>query len=377
MKASLLVLIFCALAAAQAVADSGVLPPPRKDLVALPWPNVTTLEEGVREQILTAQTSLAAAAKNPATTDAALSDAYSHMGQVYHAYSLLAPARACYLNASRLAPRDFRWVYLLGKLDQQLGNFEDALNNFRIAHELRPDYVAALVNTGNILLELDRLVEASISLKAALASDENNPAAHYALGQIAVSKRNYSEAVKHFEKTLAQLPGATRVHYALAMAYRGLGNTEKARAHLAQQGTVGVRVSDPLFEGLQNLIEGERVFLARGKLAFEAQRYGDAVIEFRKAVAAKPDSVTALVNLGAALTQVGDLAGAAEQFKAAIRIEPEKGNAHYNLAVILARQNRHDEAIVHLEAALKADPADVAARNLLAQELLKKKAAPQ
>jgi tetratricopeptide (TPR) repeat protein len=159
------------------------------------------------------------------------------------------------------------------------------------------------------------------------------------------------------------------------MAYRGLGNTEKVKAHLGQQGTVGVRVSDPLVDGLQNLIEGERVFLARGKIAFEAQRYADAVIEFRKAVAAKPDSTTARINLGAALTQAGDLNGAAEQFEAAIRIEPEKGNAHYNLAVILARQNKHDEAIVHLQAALRADPGDVAARNLLAQELLKAKAA--
>lgn len=373
----LLVLIICILFTAQTVADSGVLPPPRKDLVALHWPNVTTLEEGVREQILTAQTALAAAAKNPVTTDVALSEAYGQMGQIYHAYSLWALARDCYLNASRLARKDFRWVYLLGKSHQQLGNFDDALANFQIAHELRPDYIAALINTGNILLELDRLVEASISFKAALAIEENNPAAHYALGQIAASKRDYAEAVKHFEQTLAQLPGATRVHYSLAMAYRGLGNTEKARAHLVQQGTVGVRVSDPLFDGLQNLIAGERVFLARGKLAFEARRYGDAVVEFRKAVAAKPDSVTALVNLGAALTQTGDLNGAAEQFRAAIRIEPEKGNAHYNLAVILARQNRHDEAIVHLEAALKADPNDVAARNLLAQELRKKKTAPQ
>ncbi len=373
----LLVLTICILFSAQSAADSDVLPPPRKDLAALHWPNVTTLEEGVREQILSAQTALAAAAKNPATTDAALSEAYGQMGQIYHAYSLWALARDCYFNAWRLARKDFRWIYLLGKSHQQLGNFADALANFQIAHEMRPDYTAALINTGNILLELDRSIEASINFKAALALEENNPAAHYALGQIAVSKRDYSEAVKHFEQTLAELPGATRVHYSLAMAYRGLGNIEKARAHLAQQGTVGVRVADPLFDGLQNLIAGERVFLARGKLAFEAQRYGDAVVEFRKAVAAKPDSVAGRINLGAALTQTGDLNGAAEQFRAAIRIEPEKGNAHYNLAVILARQNRHDEAIVHLEAALKADPNDVAARNLLAQELLKRNVAPQ
>jgi tetratricopeptide (TPR) repeat protein len=377
MKFSLLTLIIAILFAAQTATDSGVLAPPRKGLVALHWPDVSKLEESVREQLVPLQDSLATTAKDRSISDAALSEAYGNLGQIYHAYSLTAPARDCYLNASRLAPKDFRWIYLLGKLDQQQGRFDEAIRSYQLARTLRPDYVAVLVNLGNIFLELDRLAEASESFNAALAIDPDDPATHYGLGQIAASQRDYAEAVKHFERTLARVPGATRVHYALAMAYRGLGNTEKVKAHLAQQGTVGVRVTDPLFDGLQNLIEGERVFLARGKIAFEAQRYADAVIEFRKAVAAKPDSVTALINLGAALTQTGDLTGAAEQFETAIRLEPEKGNAHYNLAVILARQNRHDEAITHLQAALKADPGDVAARNLLAQELQKKKAAPR
>src|SRR4029079_8474962 len=141
------------------------------------------------------------------------------------------------------------------------------------------------------------LDEARESFNAALKLDKNNAAAHYGLGQVALSQRSYSDAVDHFEKTLAQVPGANRVHYSLAMAYRGLGDAEKAKAHLAQQGTVGVRVADPLVAGLRDLITGERVYLARGKVAFEARRYADAVSEFHKAVVAKPDSVTARINL--------------------------------------------------------------------------------
>jgi tetratricopeptide (TPR) repeat protein len=153
------------------------------------------------------------------------------------------------------------------------------------------------------------------------------------------------------------------------MAYRGLGDTEKAKAHLAQQGSVGVRVADPLVDGLRDLITGERVYLARGKVAFEAKRYADAVTEFRKAVAAKPDSVTARINLGAALTQVGELNGAVEQFEEAIRLEPGSVNAHYNLAVLLARQNKHEQSITHLRSALRLEENDLNARFLLAQEL--------
>ena len=328
--------------------------------------DLSNLEESVRDQITTAQAALAAAAKGP---PAALSEEYGKLGQLYHAYSLISAARDAYLNANRLAPKDFRWIYLLGKLDHQEGRFDDAIRRYQTARTLRPDYVATLVNLGNVFLELNRLEEAHESFSAALAIDKNNPAANYGLGQVAVSKRNYAEAVDHFEKTLVQVPGANRVHYSLAMAYRGLGDAEKAKAHLAQQGSVGVRVVDPLVDGLRDLITGERVYLARGKVAFEAKRYADAVTEFRKAVASKPDSITARINLGAALSQVGDVNGAVEQFEEALRIEPGRVNAHYNLAVLLARQNKHEQAITHLRSALRVEENDLNARLLLAQEL--------
>ena len=355
----------------QTTLESGTLAPPRKGLVALHWPDVAKLEESVREQVATLQRSLVATVKDPEATDTALSEAYGDLGQIYHAYSLTSPARECYLNASALAPKDFRWTYLLAKLDQQEGRFDEAVRRYQHARTLRPDYVAVPVNLGNIFLELNRLDDANESFQAALAIDKDNPATHYGLGQVAMSRRNYSEAIKHFEKTLAQVPGATRVHYSLAMAYRGLGNAEKVKSHLAQQGPVGVRVSDPIVDALQELVQGERLFLSRGKVAFEAQRYADAVAEFRKAVEAKPDSVTARVNLGAALTQTGNLNGATEQFEEAIRIDPGKANAHYNLAVLHARQNKHVRAIVHLRSALSIDSGDLGARYLLAQELLK------
>jgi tetratricopeptide (TPR) repeat protein len=343
----------------------------RTQLAEVHLPDLSTLEEGVREQLTAEQDSLAATLRNPSVSDAALSEAYGKLGQAYHAYSLTAPARECYFNATTLAPNDFRWIYLPAKLDQQAGYFEDALSRFSRARDLRPDYVAASVNLGNIFLELNRLSDAQAAFVKALAIEKHNPAALYGMGQVSASNRDYATAVRYFQETLAQVPGANRVHYSLAMAYRGLGNAEKVKAHLAQQGTVGVRVSDPLVDALQDLITGERVYLSRGKVAFEARRFAEAANEFRKAVATKPESVTARVNLGAALTQIGDLKGAVEQFEEAPRLEPGKANAHYNLAVILAGENKHEQAIAHLRAALQAEPNDLNARFLLAQQLKK------
>jgi tetratricopeptide (TPR) repeat protein len=357
---------------AQTNMQSGAfLPPPKATLVTVHWPDLTKLEADVREQLSSLQTSLADTVKDPGSIEAKLGEAYGTMGEIYHAYSLSVPASECYLNASRLAPEEFRWVYLLAKLDQQEGRVAEAIEGYLIARNLRPEYVAVPVNLGEIYLQLNRLDDAKASYERALALDQNSAAAQYGLGQVALSRRTYIEAVNHLERALKLTPEANRVHYSLAMAYRGLGDAEKARAHLAQQGSVGVRISDPLVEGLQELIKGERVHLIRGRLALEVGRFSEAAAEFRKAIAAKPDSVPAHVNLGAALTQTGDLRGALEQFEETLRIDPQNTNAHYNLAVLFAGENKHQQAIRHLESVLSLFPNDLNARFLMGQELLK------
>jgi len=351
--------------------DDRILPAPRSNLVAIHWPDLSTVEAEVREHLLQARDSLTAAVKVVDATDETLSEAYGSTGRTFHAYSFNAPARECYVNASRLGPKDFRWVYLTAKLDQQDGRIDEAIKNYLLAQSLNPNYVAASINLGNIFLEANRLSEARQHFAAALKIDKDSPAAHYGLGQVALSERNYAEAVRYFERTLAIVSAATRVHYSLAMAYRGLGELEKAKSHLRLQGTVGVRVADPLFDQLQEIIQGERLHLTRGRLALEAQRYADAANEFRKAVAARPESVTGRVNLGAALTLLGDLPGAIEQFEAVLRIAPENANAHYNLGLLFANQNRPREAITHLQFVLKSNVRDSSARFLLAQAYLR------
>src|SRR5688500_12536972 len=348
-----------------------ILPAPKSNLVAVHWPDLSTVEAEVRGHLSEAQSSLTTVVNTVNAGDATLSEAYGSAGQTFHAYSFNSTAKECYVNASRLAPKDFRWIYLIAKLDQQDGRVDDAIKNYVMVQSLNPSYAAASINLGNIFLEANRLAEARQHFAAALKIDANSPAAHYGLGQVALSERNYAEAVKYFERTLAIVSAATRVHYSLAMAYRGLGELEKAKANLRSQGTVGVRVADPLVDQLQEIIQGERLHLIRGRLALEAKRYAEAVDEFRKAVAARPNSVTGRVNLGAALNLVGDLPGAIEQFEAVLRIAPENANAHYNLGVLLGKQNRHQEAITHLQFVLRSNPRDSSARFVLAQAYLR------
>jgi tetratricopeptide (TPR) repeat protein len=329
------------------------------------------LEPEVREQLESLRAALAATVKNPGTAGPALGEAYGVTGESFQAYSLNSAAHECYLNASLLMPQDFRWVYLLARIDQQEERTDDAIRRYRIARTLRSDYLAVPVNLGNIYLQLNRLEEAKDNFSNALAINKNCAAALYGMGQVALSQKKYPEAIDNFEAALVLAAGANRIHYSLAMAYRNLGNTEKAMAHLAQQGTVGVQVNDPLLDSLQKLIKGERIHLIRGKLALEARRYTEAIDEFRLAITANPRSLPAYINLGTALVQTGDPKGAAANFAEALRIDPANTNAHYNLAILLATDNKHQLAIFHLRDILILDPKDASARAFLAQELLR------
>lgn len=372
------VIFFVSLVSVSAQAQSpsqsdgaAVIAPPRAGLLPVHSPDLKTLEPDVREQLLSLQTNLVATASDHRVTNEKLGEAYGSLGQAYHAYSLFPQAEECYRNAHLLISADFRWTYLLGNILQLDGRAEEAISFYEQTRTLRPDYQPAAVNLGNIYLRQNRLNEARAILIEVLKYNVNCAACRYGLGQAALSARDYKQAVEYLEQALKEAPQANRIHYGLALAYRGLGDIEKARTHLEQQGPVGVRVSDPLIDGLRQLIRGDRLHLVQGRKAFDAGRFSDAADEFRKAVAANPNGVPARVNLGAALAQMGDIAGAVEQYQHALRLDSKNATAHFNLGFLLAKQNQHEQAIIHFQAVLASNPADTESRFGLAQELEK------
>ena len=80
------------------------------------------------------------------------------------------------LEALRVSPRDTDanlWVTWMGLAKLYLGAYDDALNLYRRAFELNPNYPNAHFNVAAALVELDRLDEAKSEVKAALALNPN------------------------------------------------------------------------------------------------------------------------------------------------------------------------------------------------------------
>lgn len=83
----------------------------------------------------------------------------------------------------------------------------------------------------------------------------------------------------------------------------------------------------------------------------------DSVALFSHALEVTPRNPLAHVNLGSALLARGDVAGAARSYVEAARQRPDWFPARFNAGMALARLGRDDEAMLHLDAARRLEPA--------------------
>jgi tetratricopeptide (TPR) repeat protein len=336
------------------LAQAALLPPARQGLAAVPVPRLELLEQAVADQLAAARSTVAAAAGG--ADRRGLAEAYGALGQICHAYEFFDAADAAYGNASRLAPGDARWLHLAGALAQQTGRLEEAADRFSAVLRLDPDQREAAVRRAQVYLGLNRLREARAQFEAVAAVF---PAVvEHGLGEIALRERRFAEAAEHFEAVLARVPSAAAVHYPLAMAYRGLGRIDEAQAHLARHGTGTVRPADPLVDGLRLLVRGERALVLLGRSAYEAGNVEQAIDAFRRALAAAPDSVPALTNLGLLLAQQGRDAEAVEHLRAAFERSPAEDGVRRALVGALVRLRRDEEAIAVLRRGTALAPDD-------------------
>ena len=83
----------------------------------------------------------------------------------------------------------------------------------------------------------------------------------------------------------------------------------------------------------------------RAAIALEEEgKFAEAAAKYREVLAAHPDSVVALTDLGNAEVQLGNRAAAEEDFRKALALDPNSRDALNNLAWLLYQQKRLDEA---------------------------------
>jgi tetratricopeptide (TPR) repeat protein len=332
-------------------------------------PDMTGAAESVQLQLRDRYASLKLKIDSSGTSADDLADAYGEMGRLFVAAEYLDAAESCFANALALVPGDMRWPYYLGHVFRFRNEPAKAAAFFAQSLTLEPNHVPTLVWLGEMSLAQNRPDAAERLFTRGLAIQSRSTVALYGLGRAALARQQYARAVTHLEAALALDPQASRIHYPLAMAYRGLGDRRNADAHLRQRGDVEVSSVDPLLQAVAGLLKNAAVYEVRGSEAMGQREWADAIRNLRIAIELAPQNPGTRLNLGTALYMTGDAGGALEQFETAVRLAPESPKAHYSIGVIKEAAGRDQEAIDRFSAALKYDPSYVEAQMQLADAL--------
>jgi tetratricopeptide (TPR) repeat protein len=340
----------------------------RESLVPVALPDLSRVEKSVQEQVREQYSSLLDLQKGSAPA-AELGNAYGAMGKLLMAAEQFDAAESYLLNSQTLLPGDYRWPYYLGHLNKSRGALAKSVASFERALQLQPHDVTTLFWLGEVHLIEGRPEVAEQLFAQALSRDSRSAPARFGLGRAALAKQDYKGAVKHLEDASALNDQAVNIHYPLALAYRALGETEKAEAHLRQRGDFELLPPDPLMQELKELLESAIGYELRGERALGSGDWTAAAGYFRKGLELAPASPSLRHKLGTALFMMGDARAALQQFEQVVQVSPEYAKAHYSLGVLMQTSGRTLEAVERFSAAVKHAPDYVEARVRLAELL--------
>jgi tetratricopeptide (TPR) repeat protein len=326
--------------------------PPESSLPQVVLPDLSPLAAPVRQQLTERFAALTRANASASARERA--ESHGALGGVLLAAGFSHQAELCYRHAEAIATDDPRWPYMLGHVYLAKGDRAAAAASFERALAASPADAPAQVWLAQTRLDDGRVEEAESLFLQALAR-QPSAAAAFGAGRAALARQAYRDATARFEQALTIDPGASAVHYPLAMAYRALGDRSRAELHFRLRGDQWPALADPVREQQTALAPTIAAYERRGVDAMGVRDWGSAIDAFRQGLALAPDDAALRHRLGTALAAAGDPSGAARELEEVVRRHPGYVNAHVSLGFVHAAAGRYREAIARFTTALQAD----------------------
>ena len=334
-------------------AESNSLPP-------LPKLHLQQFLPTIREQVQEAYDAVVAHPHNAA--------ANGRLGMVLHAYSQLEGAEIAYRRAHQLAPSQFAWIYYLGQVQADQGNYDDAVKALREALNLNPDYLPARLKVAECLRSSAKWQESEILYRAILNDHPDSAEAYYGLGKVETARHDIGAAIDSFRAACNLFPEFGAAYYALALTYQTMGEKEKAHEvfqNYEKNKNKAPPARDPLLEEMQAL---NRSAAKQIRAGYDLERDGklrEAAEAHERALKIDPAMVQAHVNLISIYGRLNELEKAEQHYRMAVQLAPEEEGAHYDYGVLMIGSGRYEEAEKAFQKALEINPSHAEAHNNL------------
>ncbi len=271
-----------------------------------------------------------------------LPEAWVHMGMAYYLVGEYRDAVSCFGSALAVDKRNMRALTYLAMAQIELRNYEEGLKNiekalmlspnnsralmakglyfkkrgktegaitwFKRAIESKNDFIPAYMELGAIHYENDQLDQAEEALVGALHVDPEQPYAMALLGDVAIKKKDFNEALFYYDKA------------------------------------VGVKFDEPA------------LWIRKGDVHKLMRSYKEALNAYSKAINADPENIEAWVKSGNVLLLMSDESAALEYFNTALALAPDNSEVAHSRGIVYFNQEGFEEALSDFDAAFSVDP---------------------
>ena len=225
---------------------------------------------------------------------------------------------ALYTATLEKNPRCWMAHYNLGIVLREQGDADQAIEHYREAVALRPDYAEA----------------------------------HYNLGRLLVEKGQLDDAIAHYERAASINPADAAAQNNLGVTLFGIGRADDAIAHYQK----ALEIRPDYAEASCNLAN---VLIAKGD-------FDGAIARYRTCLAVIPDQEEAQYNLASALLRTGRTEEAIVEYQKVLQMHPESADTHANLGIAFLTNGRVRDAMAEYNKALQISPENLAALSNLA-----------
>jgi tetratricopeptide (TPR) repeat protein len=260
-------------------------------------------------------------------------------------------------HALNVTSNNYLGHYGLGVTLAEDGKTEQAIEHYKAALSLKPDFTDVRFNLAKALAERGTFREAMPHYDEVLKSKPGDADVYNSLGLALAEHGNLEQAVRVYRSGLDFNPKNAHLHSNLGVA-------------LLQQGQL-----DKAFKELQvalDLLPVSETHNNMGMLLASKDQLVEAIEHYNEAIRLDPGNAKAYFNLGNAFLVQSKLEESAASYRRAISIKPDYAKALSNLAVVLSQQGKLDEAIYYFTEAVRAEPSGIEVHCNLADALLEK-----
>lgn len=218
-----------------------------------------------------------------------------------------------------------------GKTLYDLKRYKEALEAYDKAIQIQTDVLEAWTGRGYVLDSLQRPKDAIDSFDKALQIKFDYPEAWNGKGNALINSQRYEEAIASYDKALQFKPDYYEAWYSRGWGLHNLRRYEEAIASYDK----AIQFKSDYFQAWYN----------KGNSLVNLNKYREAVASYDKAVQFQPDYYQAWYSRGNALLNLRQYEEAADSFDRVINLQPSNYKSWYNRGWSLHQLQRYEQAI--------------------------------